>query len=113
MPEIACPIEGCPYKTPDVEGVVAAALITTHATTHTSHAVDGTSAKVEKIKRPTISSAGTSEEWAYNCSVAFDTVNHDILTRWLRLRCDFFHMMIYRSGTDVPARPNERNEYSR
>ena len=65
MPEIACPIEGCPYKTPDVEGVFAAALITTHATTHMSHAGDGTSAKVEKVKRPTISSAGTSEEWAY------------------------------------------------
>ena len=80
MPEIACPIEGCPYKTPDVEGVVAAALITTHATTHMSHAGDGTSAKVDKVKRPTISSAGTSEEWAYFTSRWTDYVEATHIT---------------------------------
>ena len=84
MPEIACPIEGCPYKTPDVEGVVAATLITTHATptTHMSHAGDGTSAKVEKVKRPTatISSAGTSEVWAYFTSRWTDYVEATYIT---------------------------------
>ena len=30
MPQIACPIEGCPYKTGDVEGVVAAPLRSRH-----------------------------------------------------------------------------------
>ncbi len=43
-----------------------AALITAHSATHARGAV----AKVEKVKRPTISAAGTSEEWAY------------FLTRW-------------------------------
>ena len=63
-----------------MEGVVAAALITTHATTHTSHAGDGTSAKVEKVKRPTISSAGTSEEWAYFTSRRTDYVEATHIT---------------------------------
>ncbi|RLC10819.1 MAG: hypothetical protein DRI57_19860 [Deltaproteobacteria bacterium] len=63
---INCPIDGCPYATPDVEAVVAAALITTHATTHAAAPPQHvTAARPEKVKRPTISSAGTSEEWSY------------------------------------------------
>ena len=63
---IQCPIEGCPYETPDVEPVVAAALITTHATSHRAPN-DGPAqaARVEKVKRPSISLAGTTEEWLY------------------------------------------------
>ena len=63
MPVINCPIAECTYATPDVEAVLAAALITTHATIH--KAVTPNVAKVEKVKRPTISSAGTSEDWSY------------------------------------------------
>ena len=60
MPEIECPIPGCEYKTPDVDAAIVAALLNTHTTTHTNHGPT-----VEKVKRPTITSAGTSEDWLY------------------------------------------------
>ena len=66
MPVVWCPIDGCEYKTPDVDPVVAAALITTHATTHqASRPKLMPAARIEKVKRPTISSAGTTEDWQY------------------------------------------------
>ena len=65
MPVIQCPIEGCEYQTPDVDPVVAAALITTHATVHTTPHPNVPAAKAEKVKRPCISSAGTTEDWQY------------------------------------------------
>jgi len=34
MPVVKCPKEGCKYEAPDVDPVIAAALITTHATSH-------------------------------------------------------------------------------
>ena len=61
MPKIKCPIPSCEYETPDVDAVIVAALITTHSSTHSVTQA----ARVEKISRPTISSTGTSEEWAY------------------------------------------------
>ena len=62
MPAVNCPIPGFDYVTGDLDAAIFAALITAHTTTHTSgnHA-----AKVEKVKRPTITAAGTSEEWTY------------------------------------------------
>lgn len=65
MPVISCPIDDCEYATPDVEGVVAAALITTHATIHNTSATNTVASKLENVKRPTVSSAGTSEDWSY------------------------------------------------
>ena len=65
MPAVACPIEGCAYVTPDMDAIIAAALITAHATTHNTTSNQMAAVKVEKVKRPTISSAGTSEEWTY------------------------------------------------
>ena len=66
MPVVRCPIEGCEYTTPDVEAVIAAALITTHATSHrTPDAPTAQVARVEKVKRPSVSSAGTTEDWQY------------------------------------------------
>ena len=66
MPAIDCPIAGCDYTTPDVEAVVAAALITAHSTIHNVPATNHvTSAKIENVKRPIVSSAGTSEDWSY------------------------------------------------
>ena len=65
MPVVGCPIEGCEYETPDVDAVVAAALITTHATVHKSASPDAATARVEKVKRPNISSAGATEDWQY------------------------------------------------
>ena len=64
MPAVQCPIEGCSYVTPDLSDTIVAALITAHSLTHNNPTSDTTS-KVEKVKRPTISSAGTSEEWEY------------------------------------------------
>ena len=68
MPAVKCPIEGCSYETPDVGDAIVAALITAHCTIHAS--TTSATPTVEKVKRPTITSAGTSEEWSY------------FLTRW-------------------------------
>ena len=62
---MSCPITGCPYETPDTEPVVAAALITVHATTHSMAGVSAATPRAEKVKRPNVSSAGTSEDWQY------------------------------------------------
>ena len=45
--------------------MVAAALITTHANVHAVPHPVVPAAKAEKVKRPCISSAGTTEEWQY------------------------------------------------
>ena len=59
---IECPVSDCIYATPaNTNAIVVAALLSAHATTHSRD----TSAKVEKVKRPTISTAGFSKEWAY------------------------------------------------
>ncbi|CAG2214207.1 unnamed protein product [Mytilus edulis] len=63
MPAVQCPIPGCDYVTDDLDAAIVAVLITVHSTTHAPGPV--TAAKVEKVKRPVISTAGTSEEWAY------------------------------------------------
>ncbi len=65
MPLVKCPIEGCEYETPDVEPIIAAALITTHSTSHRAPDRPTQAAKVEQVKRPCISSAGTTEDWHY------------------------------------------------
>ena len=68
MPSVRCPIDGCTYETPDIDPVIAAALITTHATTHQSPggvAAAAPTARPEKVKRPHISPAGTTEDWQY------------------------------------------------
>ena len=65
MPAVRCPIEGCEYETPNVEAVIAAALITTHATSHQAPNEPARTARAEKVKRPSISSAGTTEDWQY------------------------------------------------
>ena len=61
MPAVDCPIAGCEYQTPDLDAAIVAALLTAHSAIHTS----GHAAKVEKVKRPTVAAAGTSEEWSY------------------------------------------------
>ena len=45
--------------------MLAAALITTHATVHTAPHPVPPVAKAEKVKRPSISSAGTTEDLQY------------------------------------------------
>jgi len=72
MPSVTCPVPNCTYTTPDTDAVIVATLLTTHATTHnTGNAPrDIQAAKIERVKRPTITLAGTSEDWKY------------FLTRW-------------------------------
>ena len=62
MPKVKCPYLSCDYETDDLDAAIVAALITTHSIVHSNAS---TPAKVEKVKRPTISSAGTSEDWNY------------------------------------------------
>ena len=59
MPVVRGPIEDCEYRTLDLDPMVAAALITTHATVHGLPHSAAPVAKAEKVKRPCISSAGT------------------------------------------------------
>ena len=62
MPAVKCPLDGCSYKTPDLDAAIVAALLTTHSISHNS--TQG-STRVKKVSRPTLSSSGTSEEWQY------------------------------------------------
>jgi hypothetical protein len=60
MPVVSCPIPACDYKTPEVDAQIVAALLTTHALTHSQ-----SKPSTDKFKRPSISAAGTSEDWEY------------------------------------------------
>ena len=63
-----CPIVGCEFETAEAEdGAIIAALLNLHASSHaaSTHAAAAQATRAEKLKRPTISSAGSSEEWAY------------------------------------------------
>ena len=75
MPKYKCLFPECTYETADVEDALAAVLISvhssgTHMSTPLSNSQHTNAAKIEKVKRPTISAAGSSEEWSY------------FLTRW-------------------------------
>ena len=67
MPVVQCPIPTCEFETADLDAAIVAALLTTHALVHTTGPPSATQScnKVEKVRRPTISSAGTSEDWSY------------------------------------------------
>ena len=70
MPKYRCPFPECSYDTDDVEDALAAVLLSVHSKgVHTSTENSGTqhtiAAKIEKVRRPTISAAGTSEDWTY------------------------------------------------
>ena len=76
MPEITCPAQGCKQTfRDDLDAAVLRQLIEIHATTN--HPKPATPApaqppahKMERVRRPSISTSGTSEDWAY------------FLTRW-------------------------------
>ena len=66
MPVIACPIPNCTYAIDDVDAIIAVALLNTHAIIHApTPSTNAAAAKVERVKRPTVTSAGSSEEWDY------------------------------------------------
>ena len=62
MPKIKCPLENCDYETPDCSDVIVAALLTTHSSIH-SHG--NIKSAADKIKRPTITSDLSNEQWSY------------------------------------------------
>ncbi len=66
MPSIRCPIPSCDYSTDDVDAAIVVQLLQLHQVTHNQQqALSSHLTKVEKVKRPTISASGTSEEWSY------------------------------------------------
>ena len=72
MPKYKCPYPDCDYETEEAEDQLAAVLLQIHSTgvhnnnqaTNTRTGINAT-AKIEKVRRPTISAAGSSEEWTY------------------------------------------------
>lgn len=73
MVRVKCPLPNYYFETAEVDdGAVIAALLNIHAQVHAPSAAGP--AKAEKLKRPSISAAGTSEEWAY------------FVTRWQEYR---------------------------
>ena len=94
MAELPCPATGCDYIVPDVDPVLAAALLNAHVTTeHRAERGSKKNIKAEKVKRPTISSSGTSEDWAYfrsrwgDYAKAVDLEGPDIVVQLLEC-CD-------------------------
>ena len=65
MPNVQCPLPGCTYLTPDLDPVIVTAPITTHATSNAIPTTSGHPAPVDKVKRPTISLADTTDDWKY------------------------------------------------
>ena len=67
MQAIQCPIDGCSYSTPDnLEPVIVAALLNAHTTSHSNANFGGASKQpMEKVRRPIITPAGTTEDWSY------------------------------------------------
>ena len=57
------PIKDYEYQMPDMDPLVAVALITTHAIVHVSSHSVMPAAKVEKVEDLCISSAKTTEDW--------------------------------------------------
>lgn len=67
MPAVRCPVTGCEFTTDDLDAAIVVQLLQMHSTAE--HSTSQT-VKVEKVKRPTVSSGGSGEEWSY------------FLTRW-------------------------------
>ena len=83
MPQHKCPFPNCEYSTDDVTDELASILFKIHAEgAHSSSSQRP--AKVENVRRPIITTGGTSEEWSY------------FLTRW-----SDYKTATKLSGTDV------------
>ena len=65
MPTVKCPINGCGYETIDASDAIVAALIGIHGTTHQASTQSRPKSEACKIKRPSVCTAGTNEEWKY------------------------------------------------
>ena len=67
MPVINCPYPDCTYATGDITEALASTMLTIHASgAHSVNtATTTTPCRIERVKRPIISAAGTSEDWTY------------------------------------------------
>ena len=71
MPALKCQFTGCEYLTEEVTEPTALALLTIHSgsvhqsTPSTGAQQSGSTVRVEQVKRPTIRSGGSSEDWTY------------------------------------------------
>ena len=65
MPTVKGMIEECEYRTPNVDLVIAAALITAHLTSHQIPSWPNQTARFGKVNKPSISLAVTTEDWVY------------------------------------------------
>lgn len=62
MPAISCPVSGCEYVTDDVDPAIVVQLLQMHSM---AEHCSPQAAKVEKVKRPTLSAGGSGEDWSY------------------------------------------------
>ncbi|CAC5364086.1 unnamed protein product [Mytilus coruscus] len=102
MPVVKCPVPDCQYETDDVDAVVVAALLTTHATDHSAAASAIVSAKIEKLKRPTDSSAGSSENWTYFVSRWKDYIQAFLIHKALK------PLLVHTVEDEMPKLPKTR-----
>lgn len=73
MPKFRCPYPECTYETDDATDALAAVLLSVHSAGAHSTQTGATAqpqpppitARVEKVRRPTVNAAGSSEDWAY------------------------------------------------
>ena len=72
MPKYRCPYPDCEYETEEAEGQLAAVLLQIHSSGAHAPAqatidppTTSAIAKVERVRRKTITTAGSSEEWTY------------------------------------------------
>ena len=63
MPKVKCSFPDCPYTTDDLPAELVLKLLDIHAGSHAT--LPQPTIKIERVCRPTISSAGTSEKWRY------------------------------------------------
>ena len=65
MTIISCQLPGCDWESPDVSDAVAIALLQNHSIAHNQQSNQAaTAAQIEKVRRPTVSYGGTTEDWS-------------------------------------------------
>ena len=71
MPVIDCPFPDCDYQTQDGTEALAVVLLQMHATAvhpPTTSSTTAAAVKIDKVRRPTVSIGGSSEDWSYFCT---------------------------------------------
>ena len=65
MPNVDCPVEGCPYRTGEMEAVLAAAVLTVHATAHAGGGGNNSSgaARPPPMERPKLQINCPRADW--------------------------------------------------